>query len=314
MVSDPDSSTDTMVLITESHKDISFKENDTNDQCSVCMQEYTNDKFVTSCGHTFCIGCIIQWSDNSSKTVDENKHIKTTTCPMCRKEINIDDIKKTDQYKIFEKEKNKKLYIFCWLVCIFCCIQLFAGIGELLYLIDHYQFNVNCNYTGMWLVFNILFAINFAELLFLSLMYCRYCFEKENMKTILFKMIVIILVEQIILIAISVVPLIAMIYSSDNVYKYTGNATDINDIINDAANTNDYGMVSMQCNKLLKAYIPQISIFAHVHFYVVVIVVMMMICEHKYTCHKASQTNIPSSKKNHSQSFFHIILTLYEQS
>jgi len=60
--------------------------------CAVCLNNIpTNNKRTTllSCGHSFCRVCISSW-------IHKNK----TTCPLCRNEINKDEIDKMMQSKV----------------------------------------------------------------------------------------------------------------------------------------------------------------------------------------------------------------------
>ena len=56
--------------------------NENNDTCPICINEFqknnNGDKInfaVTSCGHTFCLNCIVRHS------------ISKYTCPLCRQDL-----------------------------------------------------------------------------------------------------------------------------------------------------------------------------------------------------------------------------------
>ena len=66
-----------------------------NSECSICYNE-PNPKFTLLCNHDFCGGCILQWYN-----INQN-------CPMCRHEINEDEIwEKYLIYKIKNHDNNK---------------------------------------------------------------------------------------------------------------------------------------------------------------------------------------------------------------
>ena len=49
--------------------------------CSICDDIFRNPIRLKTCGHTYCIGCILQWSKHNSN------------CPLCREEFSEKDIK-----------------------------------------------------------------------------------------------------------------------------------------------------------------------------------------------------------------------------
>ncbi len=59
--------------------------------CPICLEEIKNECFTT-CGHSFCMDCILTWS-------------KHHNCPCCRAELGM----KTTQ-EILDMEEELKMY------------------------------------------------------------------------------------------------------------------------------------------------------------------------------------------------------------
>lgn len=63
------------------------------DECCICLEPTNkkNENFELFCGHKFHIQCIESWTFND---VHMRKRKKVTDCPVCRHQINPDDIHK----------------------------------------------------------------------------------------------------------------------------------------------------------------------------------------------------------------------------
>ena len=81
-----------------------------NQNCSICLQKYDNNKLELECGHYFHIKCIIDWNKRSD------------TCPICRKKITI----KT--HPITNKEK-KEINVISILIIISILILILSLIS-----------------------------------------------------------------------------------------------------------------------------------------------------------------------------------------
>ncbi|KAG5190074.1 hypothetical protein JKP88DRAFT_176057, partial [Tribonema minus] len=42
------------------------------DDCSICLDQLPSERGTLQCGHTFCFGCIVSWSERQN------------TCPLCQ--------------------------------------------------------------------------------------------------------------------------------------------------------------------------------------------------------------------------------------
>lgn len=54
-------------------------------ECAVCYNDIRYPTCVKPCNHIYCNKCIIRWLQKSNK------------CPLCRKEIEIEDIKEENE-------------------------------------------------------------------------------------------------------------------------------------------------------------------------------------------------------------------------
>ncbi len=77
-----------------------------NEECSICLDNLTNEVCLLSCGHYFHYNCLGQWifkCKNSRKAIN---------CPLCKQEFEITNIifhldKKKYTYKNYNEFKKK---------------------------------------------------------------------------------------------------------------------------------------------------------------------------------------------------------------
>jgi hypothetical protein len=100
-----------------------------NDECSICIEEFTGNNIILSCNHKFHTECILKYIEiefNKYRKQNQNEQIccQQLKCPLCRKSISCKDSnpliynyyqKYKKQYKQIKKEINKlqnEIYLF----------------------------------------------------------------------------------------------------------------------------------------------------------------------------------------------------------
>ena len=177
-----------------------------DNKCSICLQEYNNNKTILLCGHIFHSNCISTWKQRSD------------TCPICRKKILI---KRNFQKKHIFLSYLLLISILIFFLSLFSCTRTHSGIKTIAKKIYHLNRNIFLNiFEIIKSVLNIFYI--FIKEICIIIKDCGLIIGKNIIRALkiiyyLIALIVIILLSTIMLIVNVIIDIMNLIIAIDEI-------------------------------------------------------------------------------------------------